>query len=357
MDVRVRCAVIGTGYFAQDCHIPGLQTHPHAVVSLVCGRDPERTKTVAQRFGIAHWTTDWRAAVSAADIDAVTIAYPDHLHAPIAAAALRCGKHVFCEKPLGINAAETAALVKEARRAGRVHMVAFTLRYLLATQRLRDQLRCGRLGRVRFARTQSASWTPRAPSLDLGWRYRSDRGGTGVLGDVGSHHLDQLSWLLGPIEAVAGLSVCLESPGEASDGSAVLVSDLDEIDAALVRAGGVPAQVFLSRRATAGADGSWVEIVGDEGALRAALTRGQVEDLLFEHLDGSIEPVDLPQGGETFPLPARGRMMRAFVDAVLSGRPRPGVDATFDDGHAVQLAIDALRTSSREFRWVSLPRP
>ena len=355
MSDRVRCAVIGTGYFAQDCHIPGLQRHPRAEVTLVCGRNRERTQAVAGRFAVPAWTTDWEAAISDKNIDAVTIAYPDHLHVPIAAAALRAGKHVFCEKPLGRSAEETADLLGQARQSDRIRMVAFTLRYLLATRKLREEVAGGRLGRLRFVRAQSAAWTAWTDSTQLDWRLRWDRGGTGVSGDVGCHLFDLLTWIIGRIEGLTGLSVTLENVGRDPEGEGRLASDTDEIDAALVRVAGLPGQIFLSRRATQGTEGAWFEVVGDEGGLRAALTRGQTEELVFQKLDGSVEQYALPSEGETFPLPARGRMMKAFVDAVLRGAPDPELDGTFVEGHRAQVALDALHRSAREQRWVEVP--
>ena len=96
---RLRCAVIGTGTFAELCHVPGLQSHPAAEVVAICG-NPGRARQLADKFGVAEVCDDAEALCARSDIDAVTIATRNVDHAAHALAALRHNKHVLCEKPL-----------------------------------------------------------------------------------------------------------------------------------------------------------------------------------------------------------------------------------------------------------------
>src|SRR5947208_225861 len=107
----VRCAVIGAGQWATLAHAPGLQSHPAAHVGVICGRRSERLRVVADRFGIAEISTEADDILDRPDIDAVTIATPNSLHAAQVLHALDRGKHVFCEKPLGLDAVESRTML------------------------------------------------------------------------------------------------------------------------------------------------------------------------------------------------------------------------------------------------------
>ncbi len=131
---KLRIGVIGTGAFAETCHVPGLQSHPQAEVVMLCGRDHDRTQAMAGRLNVPETTTDYEMLCARADIDAVTIATPNVFHARQAKAALAAGKHVLCEKPLGISVGEALDMVRAAEATERVHQVAFTFRYLYGVQ-------------------------------------------------------------------------------------------------------------------------------------------------------------------------------------------------------------------------------
>src|SRR5579871_4835451 len=92
---RVRVGVVGAGTFAEQAHIPGIQVHPQGEVVALCARNRERVAALAARYGVPGVHTDYRELIAQPDIDAVSVATPDVLHAPVALAALEAGKHVF----------------------------------------------------------------------------------------------------------------------------------------------------------------------------------------------------------------------------------------------------------------------
>jgi len=143
---RIRVGVIGAGTFAEEAHIPGIQAHRQGDVAALCARNQQRATVLAARLGVPDVYTDYHEMLARPDIDAVTIATPDVLHAPIALAALEAGKHVFCEKPLAMTVAQAEQMVAAATRADRIAMVGFTFRYTRALQTLRRLLGEGGLG-------------------------------------------------------------------------------------------------------------------------------------------------------------------------------------------------------------------
>ena len=129
------------------------------------------------------------------------IATPNFTHKPIAVAAAQAGKHVMCEKPLGLNAGEVRAMYEAARDAGVVHMTAFTYRFAPSMRYLRHLLKTGALGTPRHFRSQRfLDW----PETSWGWRQYKDKAGAGDLFDMTIHRIDFAIDLLGPIARVCG---------------------------------------------------------------------------------------------------------------------------------------------------------
>src|SRR3712207_6870312 len=130
MSRPVRVAVIGAGLVAQRSHLPAYVASEEAeLTALVSGR-VETAERVAAEFGGPRVLRSWEEAVADPSIDAIDICAPNYLHAPIAVAAARAGKHVLVEKPMAMSVEEADAMVAAAREAGVVLMVAHNLRYV-----------------------------------------------------------------------------------------------------------------------------------------------------------------------------------------------------------------------------------
>jgi hypothetical protein len=141
-------------------------------------------------------STQWQDIVKRDDVHAVIIATPNFLHPDIAIAAARTGKHILCEKPIALNAADARVMASEADRAGVRHMTAFTYQFVPAMRYLRHLIAQGDLGRPYHYRScRLQDWGTR----NLGWRQQKRLAGTGELGDMLSHRIDFAHQLVGPI--------------------------------------------------------------------------------------------------------------------------------------------------------------
>ena len=143
----LRLGVIGVGLVSQINHLPCLKKRPDAQVVAICDDDPEKARMVAQHFGIGRTVADWEALCRADDIDAVIIATPNHLHAPMTMAALGYGKHVLCEKPPARNAAEAMQMADAAKKAGKILFYAMNNRFRSDVQVLTLRVRFSLAGR------------------------------------------------------------------------------------------------------------------------------------------------------------------------------------------------------------------
>lgn len=353
---KLRLGVIGAGTFAETCHVPGLRAHPQAEVVVLCGRNADRTRAMAQRLEVAEVSVDYRELCARNDLDALTIATPNVFHAVQAQAALAAGKHVFCEKPLGMNVREAVGMLQAAERSRKIHQVAFTYRYLYGVQELKRRLRCGDIGDPYLVRVRYESWDGLRPDSTVGFREKVALAGGGVLYDVASHLFDLVGYVLGPIRTVTGFTMLIPRKRiDADTGQFVEVETDDMASAWFTCENGVRGHLFASRATPSSGERAYIEVVGSNGALKASLSRGSV-DMLKRSLPTrqSWEVVPLPEqasDGKAHCLPI---MMRSFVEACFRGKLDGHVDASFHDGLAVQRAIAAVEEAAGRCDWIPL---
>jgi predicted dehydrogenase len=311
---------------------------------------------LADRFQISKATDDFAAICQDPEIDAVTIATAHVAHASQAMMALKAGKHVFCEKPLAMNAAEAREMAAVAEASGKVHQVAFTFRYNDGLNEMRRRIAAGEIGKPFFTRIQYDRWDGLADEWRTSWRTRTISAGGGILYEIGSHLFDIVSHVLGPIDSVIGYThlVPREAPDEIS-GEMTNVETDDLVNAWIRHQNGVRSKFFISQVTPPFGELGYLEVVGTKGSLKASLSRGGVDHLKASS-PGAGEWIDVPlpaeaSDGQPHALP---RMMHSFVDACLRGSLNPEVDASFHDGLQSQLAMSALLESESAERWIRL---
>jgi predicted dehydrogenase len=116
----VRVAVLGAANFSEVAHIPGINAHPKGEVVALYSRDLQRAQEMAEKNGVPEATDNLEALLARDDVDAVTVPSTNLNHYRYSIAALRAGKHVFCEKPMAVNAEQAAEMTGEAKARGLV---------------------------------------------------------------------------------------------------------------------------------------------------------------------------------------------------------------------------------------------
>jgi predicted dehydrogenase len=358
----VRVALIGTGSVALQNHVTGIRLHPQGAVTALCDPDVRALENARTFSGVTRTYTDYTALLAQEDIDAVVIATPNNLHMPIALAAIKAGRHVLCEKPLGMSHAETEAMLLAAEQAHVVHMTAFTYRFVPAIRWMKQLISEGALGtpfHIRVHRLQD--WADRT----LGWRQKKAISGSGELGDMLSHRIDYAHYLIGSfVRLIAHTKQCLAERRRA-DGQ-VELSDVEDWVAVIAElAGGVTAVFESTKMATGRGFGAAsvdsVEINGSDATLVYALERPH--ELLIGRRDGRLESVAVPEALLKIPGSTRNphagdplqgfRYDQAFefVQAILDHRP---ASPDFSDGSRVQAVMDAALRSAARGAWVEV---
>lgn len=170
---------------------------------VICADDVEARARNAQK--VHHFeqsVTDWRAVIAHPDVEVVNIATPNHQHVEMAQAAARAGKHIFCEKPVGRSAAETAAIERAAREAGVMSFVGFNYRWAPLVRYAAELIASGKLGTITHYRGRFFSMYGSNPHSVLSWRFEREMAGFGTLGDLMSHVYDMANMLIGPARQV-----------------------------------------------------------------------------------------------------------------------------------------------------------
>ena len=195
---QLRVGVIGCGLIS-GVHIHAIEETDHAVLAAVCDIDPEKLEKTAKEYGVKGYL-DYRELIAQPDIDAVHICVPHYLHAPISIAALRAGKHVLCEKPMGTSLREAQAMAQAAKDSGKTLSVCFQNRYNGATRRMKRIIDGGEMGKV-IGGSAFVCWDRGgAYYADSPWRGKWATEGGSVLINQAIHTLDLMKWLSGGFE-------------------------------------------------------------------------------------------------------------------------------------------------------------
>jgi predicted dehydrogenase len=208
MTTTIGIGVIGFGWMGQahsrayrdiPVYFPESGIDPRLVA--VAESVPDRRNLAKANFGFSEVTDDWRSLLHRDDIDVIDITAPNVLHCEIAEAAAAAGKHVFCEKPVGRDPAETARIELAGRRAGVITGSGYNYRWAPMVQHTRELIDTGRLGQLTHYRGRFFTMYGRDRLGRLSWRYQEEAG-YGVLTDIMSHTIDMAQYLCGPVTRV-----------------------------------------------------------------------------------------------------------------------------------------------------------
>ena len=360
----VKVALIGAGAVSDYHHVPGLRLDPRAKLVAACDTDPDLLERRKAEWDLERVSTDYQSICADPGVDAVVIATPNYSHQPISLAAAQHGKHVMCEKPLGLNAGEVQEMVDACRKAQIVHMTAFTYRFAPSMRYLRSLLHSGSLGQPRHFRSQRFL---DLPETSWGWRQYKDRAGAGDLFDMTIHRIDFAIDLLGPLQRVCGAVARFADRTVTADGKPCAPSEVDDWSCLIGEFAAGPVGVWEGTTLAKGygLNGfghEWAEVNGSEGS--AVYRLHQPHTIWLGKTGQDLAPVDVPAeflkpaGSPRDPAdgePAtvfRYDLMWEFVSAIVEQRD---ASPSFVDGLRAQRVADAVLRSQQERTWVDLP--
>ncbi|HEY6762398.1 MAG TPA: Gfo/Idh/MocA family oxidoreductase [Baekduia sp.] len=380
-----RAAVVGTGFIGL-VHVEALRRLGVEVVGVV-GSSPARVREKARSFPLPEPYESFEAMLADPRVDVVHITSPNHLHHPQAKAALQAGKHVVCEKPLGMDSAQTRELLDLAGASGLVHAVNFNIRFYPQCREARERTAAGSLGEVRLI---TGSYLQDWLLYDTDWNWRLERGTGGALravGDIGSHWIDLTTHVTGcRVESVmADLTTFIPErrqptgpvetfateAGSAASDSVVRAIDTEDTASILLRFDSGARAAFTVSQLSAGRKNALsFQVDGSRAAL--AWMAERPDELWIGHRDepnqvllrdpalltpAAAALTSVPGGhAEGFENTFR-ELYRAVYRAVAAGGPPDEPDyPTFADGHEGMLIGEAIATSARDGLWTDVDR-
>jgi predicted dehydrogenase len=264
--------------------VPFLSPRLTPRLRVICGRSARKVEAARRQWGWDETATDWQAVVSRPDVDVVDICTPGDSHAPIAVAAARAGKAVFCEKPLANSVKEAEAMLAAVEKAGVTHMICHNYRRVPAVLLASQIILSGQIGDVRhFRGTYLQDWIT-DPKFPLVWRLDRRKAGSGALGDIGAHVVDLARFLVGEIAEVAGdlRTFVPKRPLPGAPGRRGTVT-VDDAAIALVRfKSGAMGTIEATRMAPGRKNFNRFEINGSTGSVAFNLERMNELEVYFE---------------------------------------------------------------------------
>jgi predicted dehydrogenase len=354
----IRFGVIGVGWAGQQ-HLAAIDELPDVEATAIAGLEQPTRSALAERYGIDRQVDRWEDLLELDGLDAVSVAVPTFLHAPIAIAALERGLHVLCEKPMARTAAEATAMVEVARAAGRVLDVGFNHRQRGDMLKLRQVIEAGRLGRPYYAK---GWWLRRTGIPRLGsWFVTAELAGGGPLVDIGVHVLDYAMYLLGGPRVTAvsastydllggagfGFSPTSTKTGDGGDGS----FDVEDLATAFLRLDGGGTLLLETSWAAHRTDGDQfgITLYGTEGGAELIVDDYEPVGKLRIFSDDAGVPAETRL---TAP-PGRGHLavVEQFLEKVSAGDWGAHDGAT---GVTLARVVDACYQSAAEEREIRI---
>jgi predicted dehydrogenase len=375
-------AVIGTGFIG-TVHVEALR-RIGVNVRGVLGSSAERGARRAEALGVARAYSSLDALLSDPSVDVVHVTSPNDLHVPQTKAVLASGRHVVCEKPLALSAAESQELAVLAEASGRVNAVNFNIRFYPLNQHARDVVASGDLGDVRFVTGRYfQDWL--LLESDWNWRLQPERGGAlRAVGDIGSHWLDLMTFVSGHriASVMADLTTFMplrhEPTGPVETFATERAGDAiprnigtEDVATILLRFdNGARGAVCISQISAGRKNSLQYELDGSTGSI--AWDSEQPDQMWLGHRERPNEvlirnpALMSPAGQAAAALPGGhvegfadtfGSLFRSIYADVAAGGPsaRP-VYPTFADGHDEMLVGDAIATSARTGQWTDVAR-
>ena len=360
MSDKVRIGIVGAGAVSDYHHVPGIRIDDRCELTAICDPNAALLEQRKSEWGVEKASLSYEDIAADPDVDAVIVATPNFTHLPISMACIEHGKHVMCEKPLGLNFQESAGMYRAARDQGVRHMTAFTYRFAPSMRYVRHLVRTGALGELRHFRSQRfLDW----PETSWGWRQYTDKAGAGDLFDMTIHRIDFAQDLMGPIKSICGAVAQYAPRDKTAEGQSCPPSEVDDWSSLIGvfenGATGVwEGSTLMKGHHNGGFGYEWAEVNGSEGSAAYQLT--DPNNVIVGKHGGTMEKQAVPdeflviagsprdsQAGEPSTV-FRYDLVYEFVSAIVEGRDCvPG----FNHGAAAQFVADSVLESFEERAW------
>ena len=315
----LRFGLIGCGDIARKRVAPALRDSNYCELVAVSRAQASLAESFAQQFAAKRWYADWRELLADEEVDAVYVATPVHLHADQTMAAAESGKHVLCEKPMALNAADCDRMIDACKSNNVTLGIAYYRHFYPVVRRVKEIIESGEIGAPVVAQINAFEWFDPDESNPRRWLLDKKQAGGGPMFDFGCHRIEVLLDLFGPITNL-----------QATTCNSFFKREVEDVASALFKfAKGTNATLTVAHSAREpqdtldvyGSKGSLHVTVLNEGQLRIVSERG-------ERKESHVPATNIHQP-----------MIEDFAISILENR-QPVVDGTI--GRSVAAIEDEL---------------
>jgi len=331
----LKIGIIGLGAISQRSHIPNFQEVNGAEIIAVCDPIEEKSKLVAEKWGIKHCFTDYKDLLSLDEVDAVSVCTPNRFHASITVDACNAGKHVLCEKPIATTLEDAQRMIDAAKKNNVKLEIAQFKKFMPVYEVGKEILEEGLIGNILTVRTKLGHGGPEGWSPTGDWFLKKRLAGMGPLVDLGIKHISLIRWFIDDeIESVIGRTETLaKNPSEVEDYAVGVLK---------FRSGKI-CILEASWRTKPSFKGT--EIVGTKGTLFMDYPNTRLEVRIADKVNTIFHP-EIPEESK------KGNPFQRFVDCIKENRT-PDVTAE-DEKKSLEVAL-AISKSSETGKFISLP--
>jgi len=238
---KLRVGVIGTGM--GRLHMEGYSKDPRVEIFAICDINRKEAEEFAKKYGAKYVFTDYEKMLEVEEIDLVSIATPNYLHAPMSIAALKRGKHVLCEKPMATNLKDAQDMVKAAKKAKKRLMIHMSMRFYPQFYFMKKIIDKGTLGRIYYGKSSliRRRGTPVIDFPSTGimgrgeWFVQKEKSGGGALMDIGIHMYDLAWWMMGCPEVASVMASTYAEVTPARFKEKGIYANVDELSTVFVK--------------------------------------------------------------------------------------------------------------------------
>ena len=343
---KLRIGLVGAGNIART-HLAAYKNVENAEIVALCDINPQVLAATAEKFGIARTYTSETEMLATEDLDAVDVCVWNCSHASCSIEALNAGKHVLCEKPMAMNAAEAEQMIAAAKKNDRLLMIGFVLRFGDEARIAKDFIDQDYLGDIYYSK---ATYLRRhgAPG---GWFSDKSRSGGGPVIDLGVHVIDLTRYLMGRPKALSVFASTEDriknrphlktSVGWKPDGATPQDPyDVEDFAVALIKYEDNKTTLLETSYSINGAEVTKKELYGTKGGVNLA-----AKDMkIYTEVNGFLADITPQTANYNESREMFTAEMEHFVDCALNGTP---CIATAEDGLEVMKILDAIYESAR----------
>lgn len=372
---KLHIGLIGTGYIGR-CHAIAYAQAPtvfpleaELVLDYLAEVNIDLAQQRAREFGFKRATAHWQDIVNDPQVDIIDICTPNFLHQEIALAAIKQGKHIYCEKPMALDAEGARLMYEAASQAGVKTLVGFNYIKNPTTQLAREIIQNGEIGEViHFYGTHNEDYLADSQT-PLDWHCVKQKAGLGALGDLGAHIVQMAQFLVGyDIQSVSGdlATIIKTRPNPHNLAEQLAVENEDQATAMLRFSNGCMGTIETSRVACGRKMGLSYVVTGTKGSIRFSQER-MAELELYSHQDPSHR-----QGFKTiltgpdhpdycyFCVSAghgigfndqKAVEIRDLINGIAKGH---NLYPDFAEGYKVARVLDAIALSAKQRCWIEV---